>query len=165
MQDGSGCCGGGGDGTATGDGRGRDGLTLCLESACPVLGGASTVARRECGPRRPRSVTVYLCLGSARLRGAQRNCGQLWARAKMLFGPAPSFPSIPTARFCISCTGLLSTPSCVLLGVPHLQAALHNRAAYVILPGSSWYQGGREHSLMMVRFHVRGSETNSSVSY
>lgn len=45
MQDDSGCCGGGGDGIATADGRGRDGLTLCLESACPVLGGASTVAR------------------------------------------------------------------------------------------------------------------------
>lgn len=126
MQNDSGCCGGGGDGIATGDGGGRDGLTLCLESACPVLGGASTVARRECGPRRPSSVPGYLCLCSVRLRRTQHNCGQLWARAKMLSVSGPSVSSIPTARFSIFCIEVLSILSYVILGVPHLQAALHN---------------------------------------
>ena len=139
MQDGSRCCGGGGDGIATVDGRGRDGLTLCLESACPVLGGASTVARRECGPRRPRSATGYLCLSSTRLRGTQRNCGRLWACAVFLYRPFPPDSSISTARFCISCLERPNIPSCVVLGVPRRLAALHNRPAYVILPGSSWH--------------------------
>lgn len=139
MQDGSGCCGGGGDGIATGDGRGRDGLTLCLESACPVLGGASTVARRECGPRRPRSVTGYLCLCSTRLRGTQGNCGHLWACVNILYRPKPSVPSISMAYFCIFCFEKSNISSCVVQGVHRRQAALHNRAAYVILPGSSWH--------------------------
>lgn len=160
MQDDSGCCGGGGDGIATGDGRGRDGLTLCLESACPVLGGASTVARRDCGPRRPRSVTGYLCLCSTRLRGTLRNCGQLWACANMLSSPGPFACSIPMAYFCISCLGALDIPFYIISGVPHLLAALHNHSRLCDLTRKQLVLGEREHSAMMVRFNIKANESD-----
>lgn len=156
MQDDSGCCGGGGDGIATGDGRGRDGLTLCLESACPVLGGASTVARRECGPRRPRSVPGYLLPLFDEATGALHNCGLLWACANMLSDPGPSVSSNPMAYYCISCLGALDVPSYVIPGVPHLLAALHNRSRLCDPARKQLVLGEREHSAIMVRFNIEG---------
>lgn len=94
----------------------------------------------ECGPRRPKSVTGYLCLCSTRLRGAQRNCGHLWACAMIQYRQPPSVPSISTTCFCIPCLEEPIIPSCVVLGVPLRQAALHKHSAYVILPGTSWYK-------------------------
>lgn len=139
MQDDSGCCGGGGDGIATADVRGRDGLTLCLESACPVLGGASTVARRSVGLGAQRASPGTLCLCSTRLRGAQRNCGHLWAFAIIQYRQTPSLPSISTTCFCTLCLEGPIIPSCVVLDVPLRQTALHKHSsAYGILPGSSW---------------------------
>lgn len=55
----------------------------------------------------------------------------------MLSSQIPYVPSILKANFCISCLWSLIIPTSVIPRVPHQLAALHNRAAYVIPPGSS----------------------------
>lgn len=82
----------------------------------------------------------------------------------MLSSQIPSVPSILKANFCISCLWSLIIPTSVIPRVPHQLAALHNRAAYVIPPGSSWYMRRREDSAMMVRFNIKASKSDPSLN-